>query len=98
MPCCQKTRKAQIKKLMERRTFEIEGFSMLKRLKSKPHYSLQDSLLLNYHRKTHKLYNQAIKLKPVNRIFINQVIEVHNSIIAELQKREIEHASPIQMI
>jgi len=98
MACCQKRRKEQVKQLMKRRLFEIEGFSTLKLLKKNPPRLLHDKLILDYHRKTHMLYKNAIKHKPLNRVFINQIVELHDEFVKEMLTRDIEHKNPIQRI
>lgn len=98
MACCQKRRKEQVKRLMKRRIFEVEGFSILKLLKKNPPRLLHDKLILDYHRKTHILYKGAIKHKPLNRIFITQICELHSEFVKELTNRKMEHQTPMQRI
>lgn len=98
MACCQKKRKAKTKQLMNRRIFETEGFSMMKHLRRNPPSVVQDQLLLNYHIRSHTLYEKAIKFKPPNKAFIHQVVEMHDEFVRELLKRRVNHKTPLQRI
>jgi len=91
MACCQKRRKAQVKKLMNRRIFEAESYKLLRNLKEKDPSTLQDILLNSFHLKTHKLYKGAVKHKPPNKKFINHVVSLHNEYVAEMKKRGLKH-------
>lgn len=91
MACCQKRRKAQVKKLMKRRIFEVDAYKVLRNLKEKDAATLQDILLIDFHRKTHKLYKEAVKHKPPNKKFINHVVSLHNEYVTEMKKRGLKH-------
>lgn len=98
MSCCNKKRKEQIVNLMKRRLFEADAFRTLSRLKNKNPSSLQDKVLLDYHKKTHMLYAGAIKHKPPNKVFINHVVEMHNEYVNEMIKRGMKHKTPLSRI
>lgn len=95
MPCCQKKRKQKVKQLKERRLWEADAFGSLRLIKGKDINKLNKTMLLNFHRQLHKLYNGAIKHKPFNKGFINEVSIVHNEYVKVLLKRGMEHTSPI---
>lgn len=97
MTCCKK-RKEKVKKLMERRIFELESYRIIKNLKGKIPTSLPNQLLLDYHRKTHMLYAAALKHNPPNKKFINEVVLMHNEYVKEMKKREIKHTTPMERI
>jgi hypothetical protein len=96
MPCCQKTRKAKVKQLIQRRLFETEGFSVLKRLTRIPPPSLQDNLLIAHHKKLHEIYEKAKKFKSVNKALVHHLVERHDAFVREMTKRGIKHKTPIQ--
>ena len=98
MACCQKRRKQKIKQLMKRRMFESEGFSSLGRMKRNHPSMLQDKSIEAYHTQAHELYKRAVKQKPPNKVFIHQVVELHDSLTNEMLKRRIKHSTPITRI
>ena len=97
MVCCRKRRTKQ-RQVMARRLFENNAFKVLRDLKNKSPDILQDELLDQYHRKCHMLYKGAIKLKPPNKVFINQVIELHIQCMKEMKIRGMKHDSPLQYV
>ena len=98
MACCQKRRKQQVKRLMQRRLFESESLKILASLKGKAPADLENKLLLDYHRKTHMLYNGALKHKPPNKKFINQIVSMHDEYVKEMSKRGMKHTTPLKKI
>ncbi len=96
MACCKKRRNQQTKKIMKRRLFEADAFRSLARLKDQNPITLQNKLLLDYHKKTHMLYAGALKHKPVNKAFINRIVEMHDEYVREILKRGIDHKTPLQ--
>lgn len=98
MACCQKRRKQQVKRLMQRRLFESETLKILARLKGKAPTTLKTNLLLDYHRKTHMLYKGALKHKPPNKKFVNQIVSIHDEYVKEMLKRGMKHTTPLKKI
>lgn len=98
MPCCEKRRKEKVRRAMQRRLFETEMTMVMRRLKDAKPSSLSNPLLLDYHRKTHMLYAGAMKHKPPNKQFINQVVSMHDSFVKEMLKRGMKHTTPLKKI
>jgi hypothetical protein len=98
MACCQKRRKQQVKKLMQRRLFESETLRVLARLKDKSSTTLKTNLLLDYHLKTHMLYKGVLKHKPPNKKFANQIVSIHDEYVREMSKRRMKHTTPLKKI
>ena len=78
--------------------FEAEFKNILARMKDKDPRSLITRTLLDYHRKTHMLYAGAIKRKPINKIFINSIVGLHDKLVKEMLKRKIKHTTPLKKI
>jgi len=68
-----------------------------KRLVSNPS-PLQNQTLLDFHRKTHMLYGGAIKHRPMNRSFINSIVQLHDIYVREMLKRGMKHYSPLKKV
>lgn len=83
---------------MQRRLLELDLIKVMKSMRSKRPPSLETPLLLDYHRKTHMLYNGNITRKPVNRTFINSIVDLHDSFVKEMLKRKIKHNTPLKKI
>lgn len=99
MSCCgNKRRKEKIKRVMERRIFENNTFKILRLLKNRQSKSLNDKLLVEYHRKCHMLYAEASERLPINKVFINQVVEMHDQYVKEMIRRGMKHNSPLQRV
>jgi len=60
--------------------------------------SLSNQLLLDYHRKTHMLYEVAIRRSPPNKKFANSMVTAHNRIVKEMKKRGMKHNTPLKKI
>lgn len=54
--------------------------------------------LLDYHRKCHMLYGGNMKNRPVNKQFINSIVELHNRIVEEMTNRKMKHNTPLRKI
>jgi hypothetical protein len=59
---------------------------------------LTDGVLLDYHRKCHMLYAGNMRHKPPNKAFINSVVDLHNKIVKQMEKRKIKHNTPLKKI
>jgi len=59
---------------------------------------LKDKTLLDYHRKTHMLYVAALKRKPINKKVIAKIVARHDIYVREMQKRGMNHNSPLRRI
>ena len=96
MPCkCSKKRKS---KYMQRRLFEIEQFKIFRNMRSKLPKSLSRQILLDYHRKTHMLYEGNIKRKPINKEFVNSIVDLHDKFVKEMLQRGISHKTPLKRV
>lgn len=99
MACCGgKRRKEKTKSIMERRRFESKGFKILRLIKGKLPSDLPNQLLLDYHRKCHMLYTGALQHKPPNKVFINQVVEIHDLYVKEMKRRGMKHNTPLSRV
>lgn len=99
MPCrCSSKKKAKLTEQMQRRLLETEMFKIVMNMKDKVPTSLKDKQLLDYHKKTHMLYAGNIKRKPVNRAFVNSVVDLHNRFVEEMLKRGMKHNTPLKKI
>jgi hypothetical protein len=99
MPCrCQKKRNPKVKKLMQRRLFEIEQLKIARSMKDKAPSSLKDKQLLDYHKKTHMLYAGNIKRKPINKQFVNSIVDLHNTFVDEMNRRGMKHQTPLKKV
>lgn len=59
---------------------------------------LSNKQILDYHRKFHMFYNGNINRKPLNKDFINLVVDLHNKVVAELIRRKYKHNTPLEGI
>jgi hypothetical protein len=83
---------------MQRRLFETQQFKIAMSMKRKVPTSLTDKQLLDYHKKTHMLYAGNIKRKPVNKPFVNSIVDLHNKFVKEMKKRGMKHKTPLTKI
>ena len=95
MTCCQKKRKAKTRNLIQRRVFESDVYTTIKKIKGTDICLLQDRILIKTHNRIHSIYNKAIKFNPPNKKFIQNVVLMHTSYAEEIKKRRISHTSPI---
>lgn len=58
-------------------------------------HTLNDKRLLDYHRKTHMLYNSAL-VRKTNTQYINSVVDMHDFFVEEMLKRGMKHTSPLK--
>lgn len=75
--------------------FFNKSLSMTKAMKDVNLSEIPNNLLLDYHRKTHMLYGGNIKNKPINKQFINFIVELHNNIVKEMTNRKMKHNTPL---
>ena len=83
---------------MQRRLFEVEQLKIVLSMKGKVPSSLTPNQLLDFHRKTHMLYEGNIKRKPVNKSFVNSIVDLHNKFVKEMQRRGMNHNTPLKKI
>jgi len=99
MPCgCKKKINPKVKKIMQRRLFEIEQLKIARSMKGKIPSSLKDKQLLDYHKKTHMLYAGNVKRNPVNKQFVNSIVDLHNTFVDEMNKRGMKHQTPLKKV
>lgn len=97
MACCGKRRAA--KRLQAARRKALENNASLgtyRAMKDKDPASLPSKLLVEYHRKTHVLYEGAIKRNPPNIQFINSISDIHKNVVTEILKRKMKHNTPLK--
>lgn len=83
---------------MQKRLLEIDMLKVVRSMKTKNPSSLESNLLLDYHRKTHMLYQGNINRKPVNKDFINSIVALHDNLVREMLKRRMKHNTPLSKI
>jgi len=71
-------------------------FSRLKDLTPILLKKLDSKILLDYHRKCHMLYQAHIKRK--DKDFINSIVDIHDMIVKEMERRKFKHKSPLKKI
>jgi hypothetical protein len=99
MACgCSNKRKKQLKEKIKRKIQEAEHLKIQGKMANANPASLSTKVLVDYHYKTHMLYNGNIKRKPVNKKFINSIVSLHNNLVKEMLKRNIKHTSPMNKI
>ena len=98
MPCKCSKKPRGITKQMQRRILEIEAFKVAKNMRSKVPTALSNSLLLDYHRKTHMLYSGNVKRTPVNKAFVNSIVDLHDKFVEEMLRRGMKHNTPLKKI
>jgi len=54
--------------------------------------------LLDYHRKCHMLYGGNMKNRPINKTFINSIVDLHDKIVKEMTNRKMSHNTPLRKI
>lgn len=83
---------------MQRRILESDMLRVSFNMKGKVPSSLKDRTLLDYHKKTHMLYAGNIKRRPVNKKFLNSIVDLHNKFVAEMLKRGMKHNTPLKKV
>lgn len=82
--------------ITERCLKEFETMSALRKLKDYTPASVRKMdkrRLLDYHRKTHMIYNSALSRNPRNEIFLNQIKDLHDMYAMEILRRGMNHTS-----
>ena len=83
---------------MQRRLLETDTLKMLIKMKDRVPAELKDKQLLDLHKKTHMLYAGNIKRNPVNKKFVNSVVDLHDRFVKEMLKRGMKHITPLKKI
>lgn len=94
MPCCNKKRQDDIKKHSDIRKNIIKKIDIKYKKKELKIELLTDQQLITYHNNLHKIYNQKSS-NITNQNYIKSLIELHNNILTEMFKRNIEHDTPL---
>jgi hypothetical protein len=71
---------------------------MMKAMRDANFSKLKDNQLLDYHRKCHMLYAGNIKHKPINKKFVNSIVNLHDTIVSEMEKRNMKHNTPLKRV
>lgn len=98
MSCCNKTKRARTKNLMETQSFLLNSVKQLNVLKNSNPEDLPNKKLGDYHLKTHMLYAGNIKKRPMNKKFINSIVTLHDEFVKEMLKRGMKHNSPLNKV
>lgn len=77
---------------------ELDIKDALFKMKDVKPSSLTPNLLLDYHRKTHMLYEAAVRKIPPNKIFANSMVRLHDKFVKEMLKRGMKHNTPLKKI
>lgn len=83
---------------MQRRILETEMMKIALNMKRTVPSSLTDKQLLDYHKKTHMLYAGNVKRNPVNKSFVNSIVELHDKFVEDMQRRKMNHKTPLKKI
>ena len=78
--------------------FEAEFKMAFLRLKEVRPSKVSNQQLLDIHRKTHMLYAGGIKRRPPNKLFINSIVDLHDSFVKEMLRRKMKHTTPLKKI
>jgi len=78
--------------------FLKNSLRLYKLLKDAVPSKLTNQQLLEYHRKTHMLYQGNIRHRPPNKQFINMIVDLHDSFVKEILRRGMNHKSPLKKI
>lgn len=95
MACCKKKRK--LKRLMDSKFFK-NSIKVMKAMKDAKPMKLKDRNLLDYHRKCHMLFSGNVRHKPPNKVFINSIVDLHDSLVKEMERRNIKHNTPLKKL
>ena len=95
MPCCAKKRRVMEAR---RRVLEQANKNTYKSMQDKDPTLLNDKLLLEYHKKTHMLYAGAVARRPVNKPFVNSIVNLHDKFVEELLSRGMKHNTPLKKV
>jgi hypothetical protein len=99
MACrCSSKKKERLTKQMQRRLFETEQFKIAMSMKGKNPSSLKDKTLLDYHKKTHMLYAGNVKRNPINKQFVNSIVDLHDQFVREMLNRGMKHNTPLKKV
>jgi len=96
MPCCQK--RGKNKKVVMDTKFFKRSLVEATRMKDANLSEKTNKQLLDYHRKCHMLYGGNMKNRPVNKQFINSIVDLHDKIVKEMAKRKMKHNTPLRKI
>jgi len=79
-------------------TFQRNSRDVFSKLKDVNPRKLDSKLLLEYHRKTHMLYAGNTKRDPVNKQFVNSIVDLHDQFVKEMLRRNMKHNSPLKKV
>ena len=98
MACCGKKRNIKIHRVVEDQKLLKNSLKLLYNFKDVKPAFLKNKTLLDYHRKTHMLYEVNIKRRPVTKNLINQIVELHDNFVKEMLKRNMKHKTPLKKV
>lgn len=98
MTCCGKKKRTKIHRVVEDQKLLKQSLKLLYAFKDIKPSTLKDQTLLDYHRKTHMLYEANIKRRPITKTFINQIVDLHNKFVKEMLKRKMKHNTPLKKV
>ena len=82
---------------MESQFFK-KSLVMMKAMKDVNLSDLSNQQLLDYHRKCHMLYSGNMAHRPLNKQFINSIVDLHDRIVKEMLKRGLKHNTPLKKV
>jgi hypothetical protein len=89
-------------KILENYLFELSlDTKLFRKLKEQTPDSLKklnNKLLVEYHRKCHMLYSGNINRRPLNKDFINLIVDIHDMIVNEMTRRKMNHQSLLKKV
>jgi hypothetical protein len=92
-----KTR-TKVSQVVENQALLRRALKLLYAFKNVKPSVLKDRTLLDYHRKTHMLYAANIKRQPIPKVFINQIVDLHDKFVKELLRRNMKHNTPLKKV
>jgi len=95
---CSSRSKERLKNNIKNRLFEVEQLKATRLMKSQNPTLLTDTQLLDYHEKTHALYEGNINRKKINKKLTDFIFDLHNTSVQEMLKRQIDHQTPLNKI
>ena len=98
MTCCGRKKSTKVKKLKEEPTVLKHSLKILQTYKDADLTTFNQKLLKDHHIELHKLYAKTIKRRPINKTFINTIVQIHNVFVKEMKVRNIKHSTPLNKL
>ena len=98
MACCGRGRNPKVKALKEEPKVLKHSLKILQEYKDADPTSFNQKLLQDYHMDIHRLYASTIKRRPINKTFINTIVQLHDKFVNEIIRRKLKHKTPLNKI